>query len=237
MSSSLQSNRAISEALSVYPLTCIHASPDSWPTILSTRHLVLVPTKGTLVQRIVLLVIILICLPALANAQSTDIAVTGGGMVAFTNPLDLGAAWALEGTFAHRIAEPPVVSVYLEVPVAGSFSSSIPTLRGVSIARSYTSLFVTPGIRLKLAPSFPISPYFSAGVGYAHFNNQLFNGGSSTNDSFAFDIGGGLDLKILPFVSLRGEIRNFNSGGLDIPTLAFGRQNSLFVTAGLVLRF
>jgi hypothetical protein len=172
-----------------------------------------------------------------ASAQSNDIALTGGGLFAFTNPLDLGAAWALEGTFAHRLAAPPVVSVYLEVPVAGSFSSSIPTLSGLSIARSYTSLFVTPGLRLKLAPGFPLSPYLSAGIGYAHFNHQLFNGTSSANDSFAFDVGGGLDLKIAPYVGLRGEIRDFNSGGLDIPTLAFGRQNSLFVTAGVVVRF
>lgn len=188
-------------------------------------------------RRAVLSISIIFFFAVVANAQSNDIAITGGGMFAFTNPLDLGAAWSLEGTFAHRIAEPPVVSFYLEVPVAGSFSSSIPTLSGISIARSYTSLFVTPGIRLKLAPAFPLSPYFSAGLGYAHFNHQLFNGTSTTNDSFAFDIGGGLDLKIAPFIGLRGEIRDYNSGGLDLPTLSFGRQNSLFVTAGVVLRF
>jgi hypothetical protein len=189
------------------------------------------------VRGTVLLIVFVFFFAVLMNAQSNDIAVTGGGMVAFTNPLDLGAAWALEGTFAHRIAAPPFISVYLELPVAGSFSSSIPTLSGVSIARSYTTLFVTPGIRLKLAPSFPLSPYFSAGVGYAHFNHRLFNGSNSTNDSAAFDIAGGLDLKIAPFIGLRGEIRDFNSGGLDIPTLAFGRQNSVFITAGVVLRF
>jgi hypothetical protein len=189
------------------------------------------------VLRIALFILLLFGCATLATAQSNDIAVTGGGILAFTNPLDLGAAWALEGTFAHRIAAPPVVSLYLEVPVAGSFSSSIPTLSGISVARSYTSLFVTPGLRVKLAPAFPLSPYFSVGGGYAHFNHQLFNGTSSTNDSVAFDIGGGLDLKIAPFIGLRGEIRDFNSGGLDIPTLAFGRQNSLFVTAGVVLRF
>ena len=110
--------------------------------------------------RIALFILLLFGCATLAAAQSNDVAVTGGGMFAFTNPLDLGAAWALEGTFAHRIAAPPVVSLYLEVPVAGSFSSSIPTLSGISVARSYTSLFVTPGLRVKLAPAFPLSPYF-----------------------------------------------------------------------------
>jgi opacity protein-like surface antigen len=194
-------------------------------------------TKGRTVRRIWVISSLVLVSSLCALGQSNDIALTGGGMFAFTNPLDLGAAWGLEGTFAHRIAGPPVLAISFEVPVAGSFSSSIPTLSGVSIARSYTSLLVTPGIRLKLAPSFPLSPYFSAGLGYGRFHHELFNGSSATNASFAFDVGGGLDLKILPFVGLRGEIRDFNSGGLDIATFAFGRQNSLFVTAGVVVRF
>ncbi len=189
------------------------------------------------VHRILLFLIFTLCCNPSALSQSNDIALTGGGMFSFTNPLDLGAAWALEGTFAHRIAAPPLVSVYFELPVAGSFTSPIPKLSGVSIARSYTSLFVTPGLRLRLAPSFPLSPYFSVGIGYARFHDQLFNGNNRVSNSFAVDIGGGLDLHVLPFIGLRGEIRNFNSGGLDIPTLALGRQNSLFATAGIVFRF
>ena len=194
-------------------------------------------TKGRTVRRVWVISSLVLLSSLCALGQSDEISFTGGGMFAFTNPLDLGAAWALEGTFAHRIAGPPLLAISFEVPVAGSFSSSIPTLSGVSIARSYTSLFVTPGIRLKLAPSFPLSPYFSAGLGYGRFNHELFNGRSVSNSSFAFDVGGGLDLKILPFVGLRGEIRDFNSGGLDIATFAFGRQNNLFVTAGVVVRF
>src|SRR5438309_9964903 len=101
-----------------------------------------------------------------AHAQSTDVALTGGGYFAVSNPLDLGVAWALEGTVAHQIVGLPLVSLSAELPIAGSFSSSIPTLSGTAIARSYTSFFITPGVRVRLAPSFPISPYVSAGLGY-----------------------------------------------------------------------
>lgn len=174
---------------------------------------------------------------ALATAQSNDVALTAGGYFAVSNPLDLGAAFALEGTVAHSIASIPFASAAIEVPVAGSFKSSIPTLAGTTLARSYTSLFITPGLRLRLAPSFPVSPYFAVGLGYGRFNRTLFNGTTSAQSTFALDIGGGLDLKVLPFISLRGEIRDFNSGGLGIETLALGRQNNLFVTIGLAVRF
>lgn len=172
-----------------------------------------------------------------AQGQSNDIAVTAGGYFAVSNPLDLGAAFALEGSVAHRIGGVPLAAAYLELPVAGSFTSSIPTLSGLTLARSYTSLFITPGVRLRLAPSFPVSPYLAAGLGYGHFNRKLFDGSSSGDSTFAVDIGGGLDLKVLPFISLRGEIRDYNSGGPGIESLALGRQNNLFVTAGVAVRF
>ncbi|HZQ24075.1 MAG TPA: outer membrane beta-barrel protein [Terriglobales bacterium] len=172
-----------------------------------------------------------------ANAQSNDVALTGGGYFAVSNPLDLGVAWALEGSFAHRIFSVPMVSVGAELPIAGSFSSSIPTLSGLAVAKSYTSLFITPGVRVRLAPSFFLSPYLAAGLGYGRFNRQLFGGGTSSNSTFALDVGGGLDLKVLPYISLRGEIRDFNSGGIGIETLALGRQNNVFVTVGVAVRF
>lgn len=171
------------------------------------------------------------------RGPSHDIGVTGGGYFAVSNPTSFGAAWGLEGTYAQRLMGGSAVSLSAELPVAGSFTSSIPTIAGTNLARSYTSLFITPGVRVRLAPTFFISPYFSAGFGYARFHSQLFSGGSVSNSTTAFDIGGGLDIKVAPYVSLRGEIRDFNSGGLGLQTLLLGRQNNLFVTAGLAIRF
>ena len=169
--------------------------------------------------------------------QNNDLALTGGGQFAFSNPLNLGAAWALEGTFAHALLSVPLASLSAELPVAGSFSSSIPTLNGLRVARSYDALFITPGVRLRLAPSFLLSPYLSAGIGLARFNRQYFDGTTSPSSTMALDIGGGLDLKVFPFVSLRGEIRDFNSGGVGLQSIVFGRQNNIFVTFGLAVRF
>lgn len=188
-----------------------------------------------------LLAVVFVLLLGSAFAQKNDVALTGGGYFEVTDPLNLGAAWALEGSYARRLAGVPLISISAELPVAGSFSSSIPTLSGFNIATSYNSLFITPGIRVRLAPSFFLSPYLAAGIGYGHFNKTLISGTTTSNGAMAFDIGGGLDMKILPHISLRGEIRDFNSGGLDLPsvvsTVATGRQNNLFVTAGVAVRF
>jgi opacity protein-like surface antigen len=137
-----------------------------------------------------------------------------------------------------------LLSFSWELPVAGSSGSSIPTISGLNIATSYSSLFITPGVRVRLAPSFFLSPYLSAGVGLGHFNKTLITGVNTSNNTLAVDIGGGLDMKILPHTSLRGEIRDFNSGGLDIPgvpsllsSTVGGRLNNLFVTAGISIKF
>jgi hypothetical protein len=188
-------------------------------------------------MRKMILALLCVFLPLALQAQKNDIALTAGGYFNVSSPLSLGAAPALEGTFAHRIASVPLLGVYAELPVAGSFSSNIPTISGISVVRSYTSLFITPGLRVRLAPSFPLSPYVSAGLGYARFNRQLFTGGSTSDSTFAFDVGGGLDIKFLPIVGLRAEVRDFNSGGVGLETLVLGRQNNVFVTAGITLRF
>lgn len=195
-------------------------------------------------MRKLLLVVVSFLLVGSAFAQKNDVALTGGGYLEVTNPLNLGAAWALEGSYARRIAGVPMLSIALELPIAGSSGSSIPTLSGLNIATSYSSLFITPGVRVRLAPSFFLSPYLAAGIGYGRFDKTLITGVNTSNGTMAFDVGGGLDMKILPHISLRGEIRDFNSGGLDIPgvpsflnSAATGRLNNLFITAGISVKF
>ena len=70
------------------------------------------------------------------HGPKNDIALTFGGYVAPTNPLNLGAAWAMEGSYARRFAGVPLLGIYAEIPVATSFTSSIPSLSGTSLART-----------------------------------------------------------------------------------------------------
>jgi len=172
-----------------------------------------------------------------AQAQKNDLGVTFGGYFTADNPLSAGTAFAIEGSYARQFFAVPALQLSVEVPVAASFDSFVPSSLIPVIGNSYTSVFVTPGVRARFAPSFFLSPYVAVGVGLAHFNNSLTGGASSSDNSFAVDFGGGLDLKIFPHVSLRAEVRDFYSGSPGLDPLFLQRQNNLVVTGGVGIRF
>lgn len=181
------------------------------------------------------LIFLMLAIPA-AFAQKHEFAITAGGYVPSGVQTDVHAAPIVMGAYAHRFFSVPLASVYVEIPVARTFDVGVSELQG-----NYTATFVVPGIKLKLAPEFPVSPYFMAGIGVAHFSANGTLSGSSvdrSSTSAAVDFGGGLDMKVFPFVSVRGELRNVNSGGLGfaIPFIT-GRQNNIIATGGLVFRF
>jgi hypothetical protein len=82
----------------------------------------------------------------------------------------------------------------------------------------------------------PISPFAHFLIGGAHESTDSANGpiitASPTRNAFATTLGGGLDLKVLPFISLRPIqidylLTHFNSN----------TQNQFRYSAGIVLRF
>ena len=179
----------------------------------------------------------LISLPALA--QKNELAIGAGGYFP-VNLTGVGNAAAIEGSFAHRIASVPFLSAYIELPVVGTLNSAVRTF-GLTSTASYSALFIAPGLRVKFAPGFPLSPWLATGGGLAHFSAnsglRLLSGTDTTNTG-VFDYGGGLDMKVAPYLSLRGEVRDFYSGGLGFNIANFNdRQHNIVVTGGLVLRF
>jgi hypothetical protein len=90
-------------------------------------------------------------------------------------------------------------------------------------------------MKVKVLPQLPVSPYAFVGVGLAHFHDTDTSQGSYEN---VIDYGAGVDWKLAPFISLRGELRDFNSG---VPRLAFpnpgSRQQNVMATVGVALHF
>ncbi len=199
--------------------------------------------------------LLLVALAGPAVAQNNELAVTAGGYIPVdpSSGVSLGRALALQGNFAHKIAGVPLVSAYLEIPVIGGFKTSvagqivtIPENPSISFVRNYTSLFVTPGLKLKIAPSFPISPYVVAGVGWARFKGSSTLAGGTTNpnetaNKFAFGFGGGLDMKAAPFISFRAEVRDLYTGLPPLTNISLSslgsRQHNIVPSLGIVLRF
>lgn len=173
-------------------------------------------------------------------AQSNELAVTVGGRFGVNQNYNVDTTFAIEGSYAGRLIHVPLAALYIELPVAAGLKGNV----GLPIAilacigcpqpsTKVSSLFVAPGLKLKLAPEFPVSPYFTVGGGVAHFSN-----GTSSSNSGTAQFGGGLDFKVAPFISFRGEVRDFYSG-LPLEGIfgGTGRQHNIFTTAGIVLRF
>ena len=190
---------------------------------------------GCKFYRLVLLLALLI-VGFNAHAQSNELAVTVGGYFPVNSSVGASNAFAIGGSFARRIVHLPLVSLYGEIPVFATFNSTTSVIQTANGNASYSTLFVTPGLKFKIAPEFPISPYLLAGGGVAHFSKSNVTTDSSTY-SGTFEVGGGLDWKIFPFISARAEAREFYSGNPDIVGGLNNREHQLIASAGLVLRF
>lgn len=191
-------------------------------------------------RKLLLLIVAAALVPVPALAQKTELAIGVGGYFP-VNLTGVGNAVAIEGTVSHQLLGVPLAAVYLDVPVVGTLNSTARSA-GLASSASYSALFVAPGLKLKLAPGFFVSPWLAIGGGLAHFGASsglaALSGTSGSTNTGVFDVGGGLDVKVAPFVSLRGEVRDFYSGGLGLSLASFNqRQHNIVTTAGLVLRF
>lgn len=168
-------------------------------------------------------------------AQQNELAVTVGGQFPRNNQFDIGASFAVGGSYAGRLAHVPLASLYFEVPVVVGTQSvlRLPT------RNSYSSLFITPGLKVKLAPEFPFSPYFAVGVGFARFHQKASSTVSDQSvNTNVFSYGAGFDQKVFPYLSWRGEVRDYFSGAPAFNSvLDSGRQHNIVAQTGLVLRF
>jgi hypothetical protein len=141
-----------------------------------------------------------------------------------------------EGTGAVRLANLRLVSLHLEVPVAGIPSAQVvfPSTPPLSPLK-LSSLFVTPSLRVKLVPGSSVSPFFSVGGGWAHYSISS----GLTDNRGALQFGGGVDFKTgIPLLGIRAEVRDFLTDSPNFGTLSVrtGTHNVL-AGGGIVLRF
>jgi hypothetical protein len=146
---------------------------------------------------------------------------------------------SFEGVFARRVLDGHVVSLYIELPVMGSPSRDFTT--DSFPEGSFSSLYFTPGLKLKLHPGGKISPFFSIGGGFAHFTTDLSNLGASKGSTrWAAQFGTGVDISTpIKRLALRAEARDFLSGSpkfnsFEVLGNAF---HSVLIGGGVVLRF
>jgi hypothetical protein len=158
----------------------------------------------------------------------------GGPTVAGT------AGLATEVAFGYQTATFSAGSLYLELPLiwlwrgSGSVTASEETSGSIS-GISRNSWYVLPGVRWKIPTGTRMSfyPAIGGGVGIFHqqetvIANSLVNVTAATATKPVFDFGGGIDLRISRWLSLRLDVRDyvhhpgFGTGGLNHPSALAG---------------
>lgn len=168
------------------------------------------------------------------------------GTAAQNSRVEIGSGFTFQATYARRLVDARAAGLYFEIPLLATPLQDVTSSNGLSPA-NYASLFITPGVRLKLAPEAAFSPWFSVGGGYARFDESALRLDGSPNTSRgtnrgAIQFGGGVDLRtpvrILFPVGLRVEVRDLYS---DKPNyngvVDSGFQHNLVFSGGLVVHF
>ena len=184
-----------------------------------------------------------------ARAQQFELGLSAGALKSGDHDLPAvgtikaDTGFAYEVNFAARVFNAHLAALYVEVPFAGTPNTGLTSSNPFSPS-DYSSFFLTPGLKLKVLPVAPISPYGFVGAGIARFHSgsSLANGQPNTGDQSAtrgaVDFGAGVDWKVLPFFSVRGEVRDFYSGTPRFNINVIGdKQHNVLVSGGVVFRF
>jgi hypothetical protein len=185
-----------------------------------------------------------------ALAQSNDITLSLGGTPSqsrgFRSPTagtaQTSADISLGANYGHRFLDAEVAALYGEIEFVALPNRSLAATTAI-VPQNYASLYVTPGVRLKVLPSARLSPWVAVGGGYALYEQsaKLSNGQNTTNKFLSrgvFDFGGGLDYKAFRLLGLRGEVRDFLSGNPNLNVaLSSSTQHNVVASGGISVRF
>jgi hypothetical protein len=157
--------------------------------------------------------------------------------------LDVGGGTALQANYGLRIVGGKAAAFYIGGHLLASPQRKITGPSDV-LTRDFASLYLTPQVTLKLAPGSVVSPWVTFGGGYALYEHSTLTQGGAPNPAGrhsgkgAWVYGGGLDFRLMRFLALRGEVRDFYTGNptFNLP-VRDGRQHNVVLGGGFVLRF
>ncbi len=165
------------------------------------------------------------------------------GVSTFDTILHSGNGLTFEVNYGRRILSGGFAALTFEVPFVVNLDEDVSFSLNL-IPGDYSSYFVTPSVRANVLANSRISPWVSFGGGYGHFSESSHlefggkNPGKTGSSTGVFQIGGGFDVKIFKSFSVRGQVRDFDSGvpQLNVNT-GKSRQHNLFAGGGVVWHF
>ena len=157
--------------------------------------------------------------------------------------LTSGHGLSFEANYGRRLMDLGLVGLTAEVPFVVNVKENVHYELNL-VPKDYRSFFVTPSLRANLFPDNGLSPWVSVGGGFGYFKESSsleFSGpnpGKTGTTSAIFQVGAGLDVKMLSRLSVRGEVRDFFSSvpQLNVDT-GKSRQHNFFVGGGVVWHF
>lgn len=186
-----------------------------------------------------------------AYAQQREISVLVGRMKTGDKGLQgtqtikaaFDGAVSYEITYGRRFVDGQVAALYGELLIAGAPSTNI-KVTNVVLPDSYSTLFFTPGLKLKLFPGAGVSPYIAAGLGLGRYAGSSTSAsgqpvtGDQANTTWAFNYGGGVDLNVVRNFAIRGEVRDFITGKPKFTAPFFDKsQHNVNIAIGIVFKF
>jgi len=161
----------------------------------------------------------------------------------FPSGVDVSNEKSFQFVYGRRMVDGKVASFHGEFLVTLIQDATLSSPNPLS-PNSYSSAFITPGLKFKLLPGFILTPYVAGGAGLARFKQSatLNNGGTNTDRTsyrVVVNYGGGLEFNAFPFLSFRGEVRDFVTGNpsLDTPLTTSTNQHNIIPSVGVALRF
>ena len=184
-------------------------------------------------------VFLLCCLALQAFAQKHELGFTLGRLRGTDRG---GGDTALQANYGYRLWSNAALALSGEIQM---LASPLREVTGpANSTRDYSSLYVTPGIRVKLNPDGRVQPYGAIGGGYALYEQSTTTLAGAPNSAprhigrGALMYGAGADVPVLRWLAIRGEVRDFYTGNpaYNRPVVGSGQHN-LVAGGGFVLRF
>jgi Outer membrane protein beta-barrel domain len=210
------------------------------------------PNKSVLCARLRLAVLLLMLCSLLPNAaaQKNELSGTIGrtfianqGVPATGTNIHFGPGTSFVVSYGRQLFGGERAALSVEVPVLFNLDEDLNFVED-TVPQDLSAIFVTPAIRANLFPGSELSPWVSVGGGFGHFSessNLVFYGtnpGKRGTSTSVFQVGAGLDVKLWRALSVRGELRDFDSGvpQLNVVT-GKSRQHNIYVGAGVAWHF